>query len=204
MIKVIIFDFDNTLYNGDVWQNWDGYINTFLDEYFKKEKEKQIFLNKHLADANFLDERYICNGLIREVGTAEPMINYLINNPYEYTGKNVMFVKNDFLKELSKDFHLYIVSNTPSNTIKIALKKYGIDSNLFKDILFNPAEKLDSTKKDKYQKIMNAENVKTNEVIVVGDSFNSDIKPALELDMQHLLVGSLDDIYNFDFKNDIT
>ena len=146
MTKVIIFDFDGTLYNGNVWKNWDNYINTFLDGYFQTNKEKQDFLNKYLFDVSFLDERYICKGLIKEFGTAEPMIKYLIDNPYEYAGEDVRFIDNDFLKELSKSYHLYIVSNTPSNTIKIALTKYGIDADVFKDIIFNPAEKFTLSK----------------------------------------------------------
>ena len=202
MENVVIFDFDNTLYNGNVWNNWDNYITKFLNEYFKNDVEKENFLKKYVSNASFLDERRICKGFIEEYGSSKPMIDYLIENPYEYNGDNVKFISNEFLELLSKKYSLYIVSNTPSETIKIALKKYNINPNIFKDILFNPQEKLDSSKKEKYQKIMQIEKVKNTNIIVVGDSFSSDIEPAIQLDMHYLQVNSIDDIYNHNFDCD--
>ena len=199
-MKVIIFDFDDTLYNGNVWGDWNDYINRFLNSFFKCKKQKQAFLKKYLS-ADYLDERCICEGLIKEIGTAKPMNDYLVENPYEYVGYNVEFIDNEFLKQLSKKYKLYIVSNTPSNTIKIALSQYGVDVNNFKDILFNKKETLSSNKKDKYKSIMDLEKVSNQEILVIGDSYASDIEPAKQLCMNYLLVKNLSDIYNFNFKD---
>ncbi len=199
MEKVIIFDFDNTLYNGNVWNDWDNYMTKFLDTYFASEKAKNDFINKYV-NAEYLDDRYICEGLIKESGTSQPLIDYLIENPYDYNGENVTFIDNEYLKQLSKKHHLYIVSNTPSNTIRIALKKYGIDDKYFKDIFFNAKTNLQVSKKDWYEKIMQLENVENSDVIVIGDSYLSDIKPAQQLGTKYLQVSSLKDIYNHNFE----
>ena len=35
----IFFDFDNTLYSGNVWTNWKDYIIKFLQENFEDSEE---------------------------------------------------------------------------------------------------------------------------------------------------------------------
>lgn len=199
MEKVIIFDFDNTLYNGNVWDDWDNYMTKFLDKYCTSQKAKNDFLNKYV-DSEYLDDRCVCEGLIKECGTSQPLIDYLIGTPYEYNGENIAFIDNEYLKQLSKKHHLYIVSNTPSNTIRIALKKYGVDSKWFKDIFFNAKTTLQASKKDWYEKIMKLEDVNGNDVIVVGDSYYSDIEPAKQLGAKYLQVSSIKDIYNHNFE----
>ena len=60
----------------------------------------------------------------------------------------------------------------------------------------------DSSKKEKYSKIMQIEKVKNSDIIVVGDSFTSDIEPAIQLGMNYLQVNSINDIYSHNFDCD--
>lgn len=201
MIKVIVFDFDGTLYNGWVWDGWSDYIENFLNKFFKSEKEKNEFLKNFVQGYEYLDERAICEGLIQKFGTSKPMLDYLENEFYPYKANNLKFISQDFLKNLAKTHHLYIVSNTPDKSVKIHLKNNGIDPSIFESVIYNACDKLGASKDLKFGEIMKKENVLPGEVLVVGDSYELDILPAKKLNMQTLLVRTLDDIYNFDFNN---
>lgn len=199
MLKVIIFDFDGTLYNGWVWDGWQDYINKFLNSYFKSEKEKNEFLKEYVQGYEYLDERAICEGLIQKIGTAKPMLDYLENEFYPYHSPDLQYISVDFLKELSKKYHLYIVSNTPDKSVKIHLKNNNIDENLFKEVIYNKCDSLNASKKAKFEEIMKKENAEPSEILVVGDTYSIDIEPAKMLKMNTLYVRTLQDIYNYNF-----
>lgn len=199
MLKVIIFDFDGTLYNGWVWDGWQDYINKFLNSYFKTEKEKSEFLKKYVQGYEYLDERAICEGLIKQNGTAKPMLDYLENEFYPYNSPDLQYISVDFLKNLNKKYHLYIVSNTPDKSVKIHLKNNNIDENLFREVIYNKCDSLNSTKATKFEEIKIKENATPDEILVVGDTYSIDIEPAKRLKMNTLFIHSLQDIYNYNF-----
>ena len=96
----------------------------------------------------------------------------------------------EFLKQLCKDYPVYIVSNSLSNHIKYYMKVLNINHAWFKGVYSNHFMLKDMTKKPYYKKVIERENCKPNEVYVFGDSNKSDIVPAKELGMNGFEVPS--------------
>lgn len=201
MFKVIIFDFDGTLHNGEKWENWNAYMKKTIEYATPNltDDERKKFMEKYNLDYSSLTAT-VAEALIAEFGTAQGLIDYQSANIYRLDYPNMKFVDPEFLKDLSKKFNLYIVSNSPVDSIKKHFSYWGIDPNIFKEIYFNHFETNDPTKAIYYNKIMEDEKVIPQEILVIGDSYENDLVPAHKLGMQTFLTVSLSDIYSF-FEN---
>ena len=116
--KVLILDYDGTLYNGSIWQDWGKYAK------------------------------------------------------------------------------LYLVSNCPVSYIESNSKRHGFDISIFDGIYSNQFNAEDVTKFDVYKTIQEKENAMPENVFVVGDSVEKDMKPAKRLGFNTLLVKELKDLDN--------
>lgn len=179
MIKTIIFDFDDTLYIADFWKEWPGFIKKgFLSVLKSQEKVNQLY------------EKYSIKGNISQVEISEICekegLNYKRFRKYLKTHVNIIedakeFISNEFLRDLAKKYNLYILSMSEKIHVKYYSKKFGIDLKPFKKVI--TANPLDKTKGLEMEKIMKHEKLAPNEVLMVGDSFKSDIEPAKKLEV---------------------
>lgn len=203
MIKVIIFDFDGTLHTGEPWSNWHSYMLDTLHYALPDYDQKDIlnFLSKYSLTLDSLTS-LIANALIQEFGTAEKMVEFQSHNIYRLDYQNLEIINPKLLEELSKKYHLYIVSNSPVESIKRHFGHWGINAELFKNIYFNQFENKNPTKSVFYQKIMSDEQVAPDEILVIGDNVTDDLVPAKNLGMQTFHTTKLQDIYDyFEFEN---
>ena len=191
--KIIVFDFDGTLYSGE---NMFSKIPEFVNQNKRKmlpnltndQYDKIVKENPSWADA------WYGNDLARHVYMFEekyPEMNISIKDFLDWEASCIEpvninqdeTVDVEFLKQLCKDYTVYIVSNSLSNHIKHYMKVLNISHSWFKGVYSNHFMKHDMTKKPYYKKILARENCKPNEVYVFGDSNKSDIVPAKELGM---------------------
>ena len=196
-IKVIIFDFDDTLYNGQVWTGWDVYINKFFDIYFKdNEKEKIAFTTKY----GFVGEpsgRSVAKTMLEEYGSGKPFIDYQTENVFPLDTTNIRVIDSTLIEKITKACTSYIVTNGTGKHVRTHMQNHNIDSKLFKEIFTNSFESMESTKTFFYKQILEREGVKPSEILVVGDHYNNDLIPAKNLGMQTLLAQKIEVIKEY-------
>ncbi len=198
LFKVIIFDFDGTLHNGEKWENWTEYMQQTIDYATAQltEQERKDFMERQniTYNSNTAD---VANALVNEFGTAQGMIDFQSKNIYRLDYQNMKFVDPEFIKKLSEKYTLYIVSNSPVASIERHFRHWNIDATLFKKIYFNQFLAQDTTKGVFYKEILANEKVMPQEVLVIGDNFRDDLVPAQKLNMQTLETHNLSDLYSF-------
>jgi len=193
-VKVVIFDFDDTIYNTDSWKYWETYVELMLTHILGNKNRVNDFLNKHGISCR-TNGQQIATALIAEIGSAKEMTDYLAENIYDiWDGTHIISLNNEDFKVIKNKYKLYIVSNGARAYVLCHLKKIGIDESIFEEIYQNDFENHNPTKQVVYSKIIKKEKVTPEEVIMIGDSYTNDIVPALNLGMQGVWVNDLNDV----------
>lgn len=172
MIKVIVFDFDDTLVLSESLKK---------STWFKifKNKKQQDFLKEYLSKYNFHRKLMLKNILVNfnKSGLLKSKVNQeiLLKKYNQVIFKDVMKAKEakdveKILAKLSKKYGLYVNSaTTHEEMVKIIkAKKWG---KYFKRVLGSPP----GTKMNNAFKIFKKEKVLPREVLVVGDGLSDKI-----------------------------
>lgn len=190
MIKAIIFDFDATLYNYfdkyyTINSGWTGFISRCLDYSLNAVgyKDRDAFIKKyHLED--MCSYFRISNGMLDEFGTNQPVIDFLNKEYFHIPDESkIKFIDNEILKDLHKNYKLYIVSGSAPIHVKGYMKVGKIDVNNFDGIACCVRKNEKVSKVGCYKDVLIKENIKPSEVLVIGDSMTSDLFPGMELGM---------------------
>ena len=176
--KVVIFDFDNTLYNNVVYENWFNYCKIALKKLIKVIPKN--VLTRLDNEENFGDTQVI-ETISKHGLHAKDWINYRRSHLRTFDVTNATCVNDKVLKEFANKYSLYIVTHNQRFDVERVAKAIGVDLSLFKDILTNTFEDGLFSKKYLYNKIIEIEQVKPEQVFVIGDDFEHDIAPALEI-----------------------
>lgn len=193
MIKVVVFDFDDTLYNTDVWYKWAKFCNDAIKKCLPSYTEQQI-----VDFVETYDLMSACNGnaiaeaLIKETGN-DTAWEKLRDDLYA-EAKGVKFANNDIISKFSENFNLYIVSFSPVSFIEYYSNKYNFDLSNFKNILGNDESKCDNNKRKVFEQIIIENNIKPSEMCIIGDNYSRDIIPAKELGCEAIQVSNIDEI----------
>ncbi len=189
--KVIILDFDGTLYSGE--HKFD-----LIPEII--EKNKRYFL------PNLSDKQYelICKEVpswnkaifgseitksITEMLEVFPDLTISTKDFYDWQESHIdpiiidpeETIDLDFLKWLCKEYPVYIVSNSAPPHILHYMKEIGVEPNWFVEVISNPFNEFDTTKKPCYEYICNKEGIDPTNLFVFGDSRTSDLNPAKKI-----------------------
>ena len=204
MIKTIIFDFDDTLYTGAVWTDWCDYMKDIFQAMGGKREEYAQMMEKHGFDSKNAKKKDLAEVAKVEDLSLEKFREFLDKNIYKHSTEDVKVIDNEFLKALSKVYHLYILTMSPQNYLHFYMKKYGIDESSFKGLYSVDLLEKDDTKLPEMKLIMQKENCKASEILMVGDSFTSDIQPAQELGFSVLhFDGNYNHLYDYFTKHHI-
>jgi FMN phosphatase YigB (HAD superfamily) len=186
--KVIILDFDGTLYSGE--HKFDLIPDII-------EKNKRVFL-PHLTDEEYST---ICKEIpswntaifgseitksITEMIAKFPKLPISTKDFYNWQESHIdpiiidpdQIVNLDFLQKLCRDYPVYIVSNSAPPHIVHYMKELSIDPKWFRAVISNPFHEYDTTKKPCYEDIVKKENIDSSNLFVFGDSRTSDLNPA--------------------------
>ncbi len=186
MIKYLLFDVDNTLLDfrrcadgalADSFREWGllydpDYLKTFLkvNDYYWKRLEDGEITKEELFKTRFVTIFKLLNINVDGRAFEQTFIKYLYDSCacYEDTA--------DVLKTLAESYDLYIISNASLDEQKNRLKRAGLLS-YFKEVF--TSEDVGYAKPDKrffehvYEKLGRP---KKEEVLVIGDSLNADIR----------------------------
>ena len=193
MNKVFIFDFDGTFYSGE--HKFDNV-------------EKVVRENRRRFLKNVDDETYgmICkenprwlqtitgNDIIRLIYkfrkkypnldiNIEEFMAWQETMPYDIIIDYNQIVDIDFIKKLSKEYSVYVVSNSSLPHIHHYMKKLGINPSWFKKVYSNEFLDSDPSKQHYYKEIMATEKATPHNIYIFGDSVDSDLAPGLKLGM---------------------
>ena len=186
-IKCVVLDFDGTLYSDGDWSNepklFGKYLveKNYLPEYEtgdeKMAKLGQMYPNYHIIQQMFafLHENGIDDSDFRKFNN---------DNICEIRSKNIVFLKPEIIDRLSKNYKIYMISDSAIPYLEFYLDHAKIDRRKFEKILTNEYRDAGYTKIPMMKKILTETNLKPDEVIMVGDSEKSDIVPAKLLGLQ--------------------
>ena len=189
-IKIIIFDFDDTLYK---YLAWEGYNKFFI------ESIRKLFPELNDNEFNFYIKKYkIINSdrvsentaklLLDLHGSTKGLYNFLKTIDYPCNWKEGEIFPQEIIKELSSKYKLFIVSNSAEENIKFVSKNMRINLKYFTKIFSNRFKEEDLTKSYNLKEIMKEEKVLPSEILMVGDSIKYDLLPAKKLGFKTLLI----------------
>ena len=182
MLKAILFDFDGVLV-----ESVDIKTKAFAKLF---ENEGPEIVNKvveyHLVNggvSRFRKFDYIYKELLKRPITDE--IKMELGNKFaNLVIQNVLDAPwisgvQEFLKNYSEKFDLYIVSGTPDSELKYIVENKSV-SKYFKDVLGSPA-----TKGDLIKHILSTHGYKSEHAVFVGDAI-TDLNGALEANISFI------------------
>jgi len=166
MIKLIIFDFDGTLF--DTKEDIARSVNLYLKELgFKELEEEKIY--KFIGNGS----DYLLKKSLEEIGKNN-FSNYNIERFLEiYREESTKKVKPfdgiiTLLNEL-KDQTLYIITNKDEESARIILRKFNLE-RYFKKVIGRDTYSLKKPDPSLMEIVLKEENLKKDEVLMIGDS----------------------------------
>lgn len=166
MIKLIIFDFDGTLF--DTKYDIARSVNLYLNELgFPSLKEEVLY--KFIGNGS----DYLLQRSLEEV-SAKNFKNYSIERFLEiYKEEAIKTVKPfdgiEYVLKNLKDKTLYIVTNKDEESTRIILKKFNFEK-YFKRVIGRDTFGIKKPDKRLMDIIIEIEKVKPEEILVIGDS----------------------------------
>jgi len=197
--KIIIFDFDETLYYSPTIRqytiNYQKQAITSLTN--KTEQEADELMKKYGYTLENKHAEAFGNS-IQYFGITEPAWdNFKKEHLFLVPKEGIQTVPNEIFKSLSKKYKLYIVSREFFENIGKKADLYGIDLSNFDDIFCPKAEDNYYTPKSKtvyYNNIIQENNCKPENVVVIGDRYKVDILPLQEIGGNGIQIQTRDDL----------
>jgi len=204
-LKVIIFDFDETMYySSNIREYYIEYIKTTLKNLTNYSERKILeLMNEHGFTSGGETRASFGKNCLKFGVTPEQWNGYRINNFFQIDYKTAEVVDNKVLKELSRKYKLYIVSNEIYENIQFKAEKLGIDLSIFTLLAPKKSEVLDNkfVKQEVYEYILNENDIKASQAIVFGDRYHVDIQPLENLGGKGVLVKHPREIENYIKEN---
>ena len=196
MIKIVIFDFDDTLYSDKNPKPWRDYCLNAIEFFLQKRSDYQQIMDEVLT-RSFSDNQLIA--FLKNYDVREEIINdyFKTHQVEDGTFDNCTIVSDESLASFANHFKLFIVLNSRKESVVKNMSILNINPRYFIDIISNT----ETSKTHAYQDIIKKHNISPEELLVIGNSYNSDILPALEIGANGRVVRSANFIFN-DFFDD--
>lgn len=202
--KVIIFDFDGTIYSGihkfdNVPDKVAMYRRTFLPSFTDEEYERiclefpnweKVSSGKDVVDIIYdIKDRYPNHDI-----SPIHFWNWQNESRYDIIIDWNEVVDMNYLEDICTRYTTYVVSNSSPNHLLHYMNVLGINPNWFKGIVSNRFEEYDRTKEHYYRDILDAEHIEASDCYVLGDSVVSDLEPAERLGINTIFISNANDI----------
>lgn len=201
MLKTILFDFDSTIYVGDIGD--DGNLNdrTLVEKCFGQGVYEDFVKRYQVDKKDIKDIIEICKSEGRDY---KQLAKLFSDDFFIHTIKDrIELLPNSFFQKLSNRYHLYIVSMSQKKYLEYYFDLYDIDKSCFKKILCMDLVR-HTSKGDIFEQISKKEKCDPEEMLMIGDSYTHDIQPALSLGMKTLhFKGDFTQVYDFLTDNNI-
>ncbi len=190
--KVVVFDFDDTLYSGADWTPWEEFCKVGLRKMFEElsDEEFKEIEKKYYSDG--ATDESIAGIMLAEGRDPKKWLKYREENVCEIDYSNCKVTSNATLKAFANRYTLYIVSNSTIKEIEETIELFNINKKYFKAIYSNQFESELPTKRKLYGKIIEREKIKPDELFVIGNSYKKDVLPALEMGAKGKVISEAD------------
>ena len=192
--KIIILDFDGTLYSSDhVFDKLDNFIKRHRREFLPRLTDEQYARvvkdypawSTTVAATELVEYMYLFKKKYPDMKIVlKDFYDWQNAHPDPLVLDNITLVDTEFLKDICLKYPTYIVSNSPTNHLLVYMKRFKIDPSWFKKLVSNHFVAHDRTKKHYYQAILEKENCLPQNAYVFGDSVKNDLEPAIALGMK--------------------
>ncbi|MCY1722230.1 HAD family hydrolase [Prolixibacteraceae bacterium Z1-6] len=179
MKTVLLLDLDNTIYP----------VSSIGDKLFKTlfatiEKSGEFEGNFEAIKAEI--QRTPFQKVAYDFSFTKKLLNECMNIHIHLTYDDPMFYFDDYSVIRNLPHKKYLVTSGFTKLQNSKIKQLGI-FNDFEEIHIIDLQTSVLTKKDIFQKIIEGNNFQKNEVLVIGDDINSEIKAGSELDLKSVL-----------------
>ena len=203
-IKVIIFDFDETMYySPSIKAEYNEYIKHTVMALSSLSEKKTLHLMDKLGFTAGGEKRLSFTKNCENFGISKrDWDNYRLNNFFEIDYTKAQIAPNALYQTLAKKYALYIASNEVLDNVLHKANHLGIDLSPFKQIMAPTPQTLHTykDKKQSFLEIQKAEAFCFDEMLVIGDRYNVDIQPLEDLGGHGVLIKNTDEIVQF-FEN---
>ena len=192
-IKCVIFDFDCTLYSNGDWSKEDEYFAKFLEENniydisMEELYKKYPYFHKMQASLAYAREKGLDDSLF---------FDYVDKNIYDITESELEIINPQLLYNLANFYDLYLLSDSNESYLDYYFKLFNIDKSVFKECISNEYKREDMSKAPYMLKILSYGKYNSDEILMVGDSFEFDIIPARKVGIKSYLVGHVSETEN--------
>lgn len=196
--KVIILDFDGTVYSGEhKFDNVPKAIEENRRKFFPRitDNEYNMLLTEFPEFLNVTSGRKITLAMWKmkdkfpqlDIDTKD-FFDWQNNSRYEIVLDPTLIADIDYINNLAINHPTYIVSNSSPNHLLYYMEVLGLNPKLFKDIVSNQFLQSDPSKEHHYKDILDKENCKPSQFYVFGDSVEADLIPAQNLGMNTIYI----------------
>lgn len=200
-LKVIVFDVDGTLYDlKDVeMSNYKMQVDFFSKKLaISNEEAKTILKQNHIYPIRQSDSKSATE-FFRKQNIDLCEWNEFRSQKFDASCIEKNNAPDDeFLKKCADNFSLYLLSSNSKSNILSVLKRLSLSDSYFKHIY--SSEDFSSgnyySKTDIFKKIITDEHIEPNQLLSIGDRFETDIKSITDLGGYGLLVKNKNDFIN--------
>lgn len=169
MIKTIVLDFDGVIVESvdikteafkELYKEYDDKLDDIINYHLDNNAISRFIKFKHISE-NILNEKYD-DKTKEKLGKlfSKIVFDKIVECPYVKGAE-------EFLKYFSKNYPIYLASNTPQKELELITKKRSL-TKYFKGIYGSPP----GDKVGFIKKIQDAENISSKEILYVGDMIN--------------------------------
>lgn len=203
-IKIVLFDIDNTLSYGEKAKIFYSQYSRRLESTLAKELNISLQDGKKIADG--YREKYNGHGeysfILSGVDIDVWYDAILSLNPDEYLSP--LYYSNKLIKNLKKlGFIVGAVTDGPRIQALRILETIEVDENNFDFIIAweKGGQMPKGGSKQIYEKVCDKYSVNPDEVVMIGDSLETDILPAIEAGLDVIYISDLDNKLYKTIKN---
>lgn len=196
-IKVLIWDFDGTLYKPDplLWRDVRESEYRVIADHTKWAREKVLTEFEKLYNITFKSATQVVAKLanISVLQAAQEMEEYYDRTKYLSRDEKLI----ELFQKLTNFSH-YLLVNGIQMKIKKALKKLGLSHNVFKEIVTSETVGDNKPSPKGFEYILKKTRLPAGEHLMIGDRIDVDLAPAKKLGMKTYLVtwGESSTVYN--------
>lgn len=192
MNKIIIFDFDDTLYSGGI-KKADNYDYNMLRSMFSELNDRAF--DRLCKKYKIKDKNQITDDLCVEIAVKEgkdpfeTISSYFEKNDEKFERTpTTKTISNEVLKTLKKlGYDIFVVSNSPQTAVVRNAMALGLDLSLTTIYGMPYRVPYDNfkhgNKVHRYKTILEKTGIAPENITVIGNSFEADIIPAMQLKM---------------------